>query len=144
LADTAGRISPRCDDLVMAVDDAEAFNQSLRPAQGQLSYLQIPARNVQRSAEFYARVFGWHIEHPHPGFDAPGLIGQWVTDRAPTRDAGMLPWLNVDSMVDAMKRVRAHGGEVLEHPTPDGPDRLLATVRDPAGNVLGLVQLVTR
>jgi hypothetical protein len=36
----------------MAVDDKEAFNQSLRPVQGQISYLQIPARNVQRSAEF--------------------------------------------------------------------------------------------
>ena len=127
----------------MAVDEAEAFNQSLRPAQGQLSYLQIPALNVQRSAEFYARVFGWHIEHPHPGFDAPGLIGQWTTDRHPTRDAGLLPWLNVDSMLEAMKLVRAYRGEVLEHPTPDGPDRLLATVRDPAGNVVGLVQLIT-
>lgn len=128
----------------MAADEAEAFNQSLRPAQGQLSYLQIPALNVRRSAEFYARVFGWNIEHLHPGFDAPGLIGQWTTDRSPTREAGMLPWLNVDSMVEAMKLVRAYGGDVLEHPTPDGPDRLLATVRDPAGNVIGLVQLVTR
>lgn len=128
----------------MAADEAEAFNQSLRPAQGQLSYLQIPALSVRQSAEFYSRVFGWNIEHPHPGFDAPGLIGQWTTDRSPTRDAGMLPWLNVDSMVEAMKLVRAYGGEVLEHPTPDGPDRLLATVRDPAGNVIGLVQLVTR
>jgi uncharacterized protein len=128
----------------VAADEAEAFNQSLRPAPGQLSYLQIPALNVRQSAEFYARVFGWNIEHPHPGFDAPGLIGQWTTDRSPTRDAGMLPWLNVDSMVEAMKLVRTYGGEVLEHPTPDGPDRLLATVRDPAGNVIGLVQLVTR
>jgi hypothetical protein len=128
----------------MAVDDEEPDNLSLRPVQGQLSYLQIPALNVQKSSEFYARVFGWHIEHPHPGFDAPGLIGQWVTDRAPTRDAGMLPWLHVDNMDAAMKLVRAHGGEVLEHPTPDGPDRLLATVRDPAGNVVGLVQLVSR
>ena len=128
----------------MAADEAEAFNQSIRPAQGQLSYLQIPALNVRQSAEFYARVFGWNIEHPHPGFDAPGLIGQWTTDRSPTRDAGMLPWLNVDSMLEAMKLVRTYGGEVLEHPTPDGPDRLLATVRDPAGNVIGLVQLVTR
>ena len=128
----------------MAANEAEAFNQSLRPAQGQVSYLQIPALNVQRSAEFYARVFGWNIDHPHPGFDAPGLIGQWTTDRSPTRDSGMLPWLNVDSMLEAMKLVRTYGGEVLEHPTPDGPDRLLATVRDPAGNVVGLVQLVAR
>jgi predicted enzyme related to lactoylglutathione lyase len=128
----------------MAVDDDEASDQSLRPVQGQLSYLQIPAKDVQRSAEFYARVFGWLIEHPHPGFDAPGLIGQWVTDRPPARDAGMLPWLHVDNMDQAMKLVRAHGGQVLEFPTPDGPERLLATVRDPGGNVLGLVQLVSR
>ena len=44
---------------------------------------------------------------------------------SPTRDAGLLPWLNVDSMLEAMKLVRAYGGEVLEHPTPDGPDRHL-------------------
>lgn len=128
----------------MTVDEDQVPDQSIRPAHGQLSYLQIPARDVQKSAEFYARVFGWHIEHPHPGFDAPGLIGQWVTDRPATRDAGFLPWLDVDNMIEALKRVRAHGGEVLEHPTPDGPDRLLATVRDPAGNVVGIVQLVAR
>ena len=75
----------------------------------------------------------------HPASSVSGRL----TGR-PTRDAGLLPWLNVDSMPEAMKLVRAHGGEVLEHPTPDGPDRLLATVRDPAGNVIGLVQLVTR
>jgi len=67
-----------------------------------------------------------------------------VTDRPPAREAGMLPWLHVDDMEVAMKLVRAHGGVVLEHPTPDGPERLLATVRDPGGNVLGLVQLVSR
>ena len=145
LADDAGRVhSAMARFLVMAADEDEEFNQSLRPVQGQMSYLQIPAINVQRSAEFYARVFGWHVDHPHPGFDAPGLIGQWVTDRPPTPNAGMLPWLHVDSMNETMKLVRAHGGEVLEHPTPDGPERLLSTVRDPAGNVLGLVQLVAR
>ena len=145
LADDAGRVhSAMAGFVVMAADEDEEFNQSLRPVQGQVSYLQIPAINVQRSAEFYARVFGWHVDHPHPGFDAPGLIGQWVTDRPPTPNAGMLPWLHVDSMNETMKLVRAHGGEVLEHPTPDGPERLLSTVRDPAGNVLGLVQLVAR
>ncbi len=126
----------------MTVDDEHEPDQSLRPKHGQLSYLQIPAIDVQRSAEFYARVFGWHIDHSHPGFDAPGLIGQWVTDRPPTRDAGPLPWLHVDGMRETLKLVRAYGGEVLELPVPDGPDRLLATVRDPAGNVVGLVQLV--
>jgi len=42
----------------MAVDGDDVRDRSLRPVHGQLSYLQIPAKNVQRSAEFYARVFG--------------------------------------------------------------------------------------
>jgi len=50
------------------------------PAQGQLSYLQIPALNVQRSAdsirEFSAGTSSTRIRV----FDAPGLIGQWTTD----------------------------------------------------------------
>jgi predicted enzyme related to lactoylglutathione lyase len=44
----------------------------------------------------------------------------------------------------ALKLVREHGGEVLEPPTADGAERLLATVRDPAGNVVGLGQLGAR
>jgi hypothetical protein len=65
--------------------------QSRRLLHGQLSSLQIPALKVALSSEFYAAVLGWDIEHPHPRFVAPGLIGQWVTDRAPARDAGVLP-----------------------------------------------------
>jgi predicted enzyme related to lactoylglutathione lyase len=38
-----------------------------RPAHGQLSYLQIPAIDVAQSAAFYEKIFGWHIERPHPG-----------------------------------------------------------------------------
>ena len=55
---------------------------------GQLSYLQIPALDVGRSAEFYERVFGWRIERPYPSFEAPQLIGQWVDDRPAAPDAG--------------------------------------------------------
>jgi uncharacterized protein len=107
---------------------------------GQLSYLQIPAVDPMESARFYEGVFGWRIERPHPSFEAPGLIGQWVGDRPASPDAGLLAWINVDDMAAALDLVRAHGGEVLEPPAPDGPSRLLATIRDPGGNVIGIVQ----
>jgi hypothetical protein len=51
-----------------------------------VAYLQIPARDVSKSAEFYEHVFGWLVEQPNPSFEAPNLIGQWVTDRAPAGD----------------------------------------------------------
>jgi predicted enzyme related to lactoylglutathione lyase len=106
---------------------------------GQLCYLQIPALDVMKSAAFYEKIFGWQIERPYPSFEAPGLIGQWVSDRAPAAEAGLLAWINVDRIDDILELVCANGGEVVEPPSPDGP-RWLATIRDPGGNALGIVQ----
>jgi predicted enzyme related to lactoylglutathione lyase len=106
---------------------------------GQLCYLQIPALDVIKSAEFYEKIFGWHIERPHPSFEAPGLIGQWVSDRPPSSKGGLLAWISVDRIDDTLELVLANGGEIVEPPVPDGP-RWLATIRDPGGNVLGIAQ----
>jgi predicted enzyme related to lactoylglutathione lyase len=120
-----------------ANDEREPAMPSL-PAHGQVSYLQIPAIDVMESAAFYERIFGWRIERPHPSFEAPDLIGQWVSDRPAAPDAGLLAWIWVDRIDDTLDLVRTTGGEVLEPPSPDGP-RWLATIRDPGGKVLGIV-----
>jgi predicted enzyme related to lactoylglutathione lyase len=41
-------------------------------------------------------------------------------------------------MDETLERVTAHGGEILEPPSPDGPERTLATIGDPEGNLIGL------
>jgi predicted enzyme related to lactoylglutathione lyase len=74
-----------------------------------MSYLQIPARDVMRSAAFYEGIFGWRIERPHPEFEAPGLIGQWVSDRPAAPDAGLLAWIQVDRIDETLDLVRASG-----------------------------------
>ena len=55
---------------------------------GQLCYLQIPALDTTISARFYEQVFGWRVAPPESGFEAPGLIGQWITDRPSSPDGG--------------------------------------------------------
>jgi predicted enzyme related to lactoylglutathione lyase len=124
----------------MAEDDERDGDGRYDFAHGQLTYLQIPAVELMRSAAFYEQVFGWHIERPTSSFEAPGLIGQWVDDRPSAPDAGPVLWLHVDDIGAALQTVHAHGGEVLEAPAPDGPTRILATIRDPGGNAIGLVQ----
>jgi len=106
---------------------------------GQLCYLQIPALDPMKSAAFYEKVFGWRIERPYPSFEAPGLIGQWSTDRPPAPEGGLLAWISVDNIDETLATVGASGGEVLAPPSADGP-RWLATIRDPAGNVVGIAQ----
>ena len=124
----------------MTENDREDAAGPSEPVHGQLAYLQVPAIDVTQSAAFYGRVFGWHVEPPSPSFEVPGLIGQWVGDRQAAPDAGLLAWIQVDHIDDALDLVRTNGGEVLDGPSPDGSERWLATIRDPGGNVLGIAQ----
>lgn len=112
--------------------------RALGLAHGQVCYLQLPAADRARAAAFYETVFGWQTATHHPDFESPGLIGQWVEDRPPARDAGPVLWLAVADMSETLERVTRHGGQVLEPPTPDGPVRTLAAILDPEGNRIGL------
>jgi predicted enzyme related to lactoylglutathione lyase len=110
-------------------------------------YLEIPAIDVRQSVAFYENVFGWNIRHreaARPSFDdASGDVsGAWVNDRPPAREPGLLPYIWVDGIEAILAKVSTHGGVVVDRPKPDAPggDCLIATVRDPAGNWIGLYQ----
>jgi uncharacterized protein len=105
--------------------------------------LRIPADDPQRTAAFYEGVFGWTInaERPDPSFeDGTGhVIGHFVADSAVAGEAGLRPYIYVDSVDEALEHVSAHGGTMVEAPYPEG-DLWVATFRDPAGNVVGVWQ----
>lgn len=113
-----------------------------RASRGQLGYLQLPARDVAASLDFYAHVFGWSGDLTHGSFEAPGLIGQWTTDRAPVADSGPLLWICADQLWPALQRVEAYGGQVCGRPELDHGERWLVEVDDPAGNRIGIVVAV--
>lgn len=106
---------------------------------GQLCYLQIAAADVAASARFYGRLFGWTVDPPaSEDFEAPMLIGQWVTDRGASTDAGSVGWIHVADVERTLAEAVSAGTTVTMRPTPDGP-RTLAAFTDPAGNVVGVV-----
>jgi predicted enzyme related to lactoylglutathione lyase len=111
---------------------------------GHVSYLEIPAVDVEQSASFYEAVFGWDIWRRDDGnasFDdrSGDLIGRWVTCRAVSREPGLVPYIYVDRIDDVIERLVRHGGEVVKAPYPEG-DLWVATFRDPAGNFIGVWQ----
>jgi uncharacterized protein len=111
---------------------------------GALSYLEIAAVDARRSAEFYQEILGWvprGDEPDQPKFsDQSGrLIGRWVTGRAISREPGLLPFIYVDQIRAVAEKVAASGGGIVKAPYAEGT-LLVAVIRDPAGNVIGLWQ----
>jgi uncharacterized protein len=110
---------------------------------GGISYLRIPAANPHDVAAFCAGVFGWKVDadRPDPSFeDGTGhVIGHFVADLATAGDAGIRPYVHVDSVDETLERVAAQSGEQVEAPYREG-DLRVATFRDPAGNVVGIWQ----
>jgi uncharacterized protein len=111
---------------------------------GKICYIQIPAGDVDRSAEFYRDVFGWNIRtnnQRHLAFDdATGEVsGSWITGRPPSATPGLLIYVMVDSVAAALDAAVAAGGEVVQPIGGDAPE-ITARVLDPGGNVIGLYQ----
>src|ERR1700730_12841695 len=109
---------------------------------GKVCYIEIPAVDVQRSADFYAEVFGWRIRKRGDGHlafdDTTGQgSGSWVVGRQPAPTPGMLVYIMVDSVDAAVAAVLAHGGELVQAVGVDAPE-ITARFSDPAGNVIGL------
>src|SRR5438552_6599452 len=110
---------------------------------GGISYLRIPAADPQRSAAFYAAVFGWNVRtnRDDPSFeDGTGhVIGHFVADLPVAGAAGVRPYVFVESVDDTLDKITSRGGAVVTPPYPEG-DLWVATFRDPAGNVIGVWQ----
>lgn len=113
-------------------------------ANGKICYVELPATDVSRSAEFYTSVFGWKTRLRADGQrafdDAVGEVsGTWVKGRPPSVKPGLLLYVMVDSVALTLKKVVAHGGEIVQ-PVAAGAPEVIARFRDPAGNVLGLYE----
>jgi predicted enzyme related to lactoylglutathione lyase len=113
-------------------------------ANGKICYVEIPATDIARSAEFYKRVFGWNIRQRGDGStsfdDTVGEVsGAWVLGRPPAARPGLLIHVMVDSVVATLDAIVANGGEIVQQIGADAPE-ITARFRDPAGNVIGLCQ----
>ena len=111
---------------------------------GKICYVEIPAKDIARSIEFYQTVFGWNVRQRGDGKsafdDGVGQVsGTWVTNRPPSTDPGLLLYIMVDSVANTIENVIANGGELVQPIGGDAPE-ITARFRDPAGNVLGLYQ----
>jgi uncharacterized protein len=119
-----------------------------RFAHGRLAYIQIPALDVNESAAFYKEMFGWQIRGGSPAHlsftDAGGdIIGAFVTDALISTEPGVIFYVYVHGLDATLEKMVAGGSKVVSPPYLEGDVRV-ATLIDPAGNVIGIWQFDPR
>ena len=116
-----------------------------------LGHFEIPARDPERAAAFFRRVFDWHAEPVD--WDGPTYL-KLRTSAAngdPTVQGGIiaaegtafdrpLPVLHLenDTIEACLERIEAEGGSILEPPRAVGGFGRFARFRDPDGHSWGL------
>jgi hypothetical protein len=111
---------------------------------GKICYIELPSRDVKESSDFYQNVFDWQIRRRGDGElafdDGVGQVsGTWRTDRKPSSEIGMLVHIMIDDIEVTIKKVKDHGGTIVQPVGLDAPETT-AHFRDPSGNILGLYQ----
>jgi predicted enzyme related to lactoylglutathione lyase len=111
---------------------------------GKICYIEIPATDVKQSAAFYQRAFGWTTRQRGDGStafdDTVGEVsGTWVLGRPVAAEPGLMVYIMVASAAKAIDAIRSAGGAIVDHVDP-GAREVVATFRDPAGNLIGIYQ----
>ena len=113
------------------------------PVHGKIAYIEIPAIDIERSAAFYAKVFGWRIKKREDGStafdDTTGEVsGTWVVKRPASAEPGLLIYIMVEDMAATVDAVIAAGGQIVDSIYASTVE--IGRFHDPAGNVIGLYQ----
>jgi predicted enzyme related to lactoylglutathione lyase len=111
---------------------------------GKICYIEMPTTDVEGSANFYQKAFGWNIRKRGNGSiafdDAVGEVsGSFVLGRPPSSSPGLLFYVMVDDIHQTIQAVEANGGQIVQPVGADAPE-LTARCRDPGGNIVGLYQ----
>jgi predicted enzyme related to lactoylglutathione lyase len=74
-----------------------------------------------------------------PSFDdgTGHVSGAWMSSLEASSTPGLLPYIYVEGIEETAERITVHGGEIVQAPYREG-NLLVATFRDPSGNLIGL------
>ena len=102
----------------------------------------VPVSDLAAAKEVYTALLGIAPQADSPyyaGFDAAGQHIGLVPRGGPQDMAAPVPYWHVPDMEGKLAELAAAGATVTQPPRDVGNGRMVATVTDPDGNVLGLV-----
>lgn len=110
---------------------------------GKICYIEMPATDPARSADFYNRVFGWKIRKRGDGATAfddttRQVSGAWIPGRRP-QEAGLVVYIMVEDAEATLEKLKANGAVIVQ-PIGEDPGEITARFRDPGGNLMAIYQ----
>ena len=113
---------------------------------GEYSHIEIPFDNERRARTFFENVFGWQFREMEgfPGYllytAGPGDLGGGLGKRGEGAGNAIRNYIDVDSVDEALGKVKANGGTVLEPKTPVGDIGWYAVVTTSEGDELAIYE----
>jgi uncharacterized protein len=120
---------------------------------GRVVHFEVPFSDGKRARDFYQQAFDWQLnEMPEMKYTIvstgpadengmpaePGFIGGGMFEREPTFPQGPVITIDVQSIDDALEKIRSLGGEAVGEKMPVGEMGFAAYFKDTEGNVMGL------
>jgi predicted enzyme related to lactoylglutathione lyase len=102
-----------------------------------VTYLELPAADVARSARFYQQAFGWQVGNDAFTDGSGHVIGHWRTDLEAAPEGGIRPYIYVAGIDNVLAAIAGCGGTVVRPRYREG-DLWVAQIRDPANNLIGV------
>jgi uncharacterized protein len=108
-------------------------------ADRQIDYIEFPAVDIEKTKDFYTRVFGWKFTDYGPDYTSfeDGRISGGFSKTDKVTSGGPLVVIYALDIVGAEAQVRAEGGTIVKEPFPFPGGRRFH-FSDPSGNELAV------
>jgi len=105
----------------------------------QIDYIELPARDMARTKEFYSTVFGWKFEDYGPDYTSffDGRMAGGFTTETPAPSKGLLLVIYASDLADFQKKITAAGGKIVKD-TFSFPGGHRFHFADPNGNEIAV------
>ena len=113
-------------------------------------HFEVPAKDTKRAVAFYKKAFGWKFEK-YGG----GEMDYWLATAGEDKEPGIngaisekdethrttINTISVPSFEDAVKKIKAAGGEILGPKMTVPNVGYMAYCKDTEGNIFGIMQM---
>ncbi|HYF52242.1 MAG TPA: VOC family protein [Planctomycetota bacterium] len=109
-------------------------------------HIEIPAPDLKKATAFYSSVFSWKVDDSFPSSGGEqyamfqdGAVGGGFDPRLKPTTDGIVLYIAVKDIPEALKKIAASGGSVIKEKTEIGGNHgYYALFKDPNGNKVGI------